>query len=159
MLQWHQKRQKQKKFLLVPKFMRNCKRQIETVVFSKNTLSLGTADTSQVSNSCNRNTEDVPIRMSETAHSPKTYSSNSTKMIKDAPSEISGLFTHKNILSDRKQVEHTHLHCFHWKIHFTYSKINLILSVNAPYYNARRCSETVFKWSSFHFQNKVGEKE
>lgn len=62
-------------------------------------------------------------------------------------------------MSDRKQVEHTHLHCFHWKIHFTYSKINLILSVNAPYYNVRRCSEVVFKWSSLNFQNKVGEKE
>lgn len=158
--------------------MCNCKCQIETVVFSKNALSLGTADTSQVSNSCNRNTENVPITISETAHSVKTYSSNSTKRIKNAPSikniravctqnHLSILFiillkNQSRILSDRKQVKHTHFHCFHWKIYFTDSKIHLSLAINVPYYNVRRCSEVVltrFKWSSPHFQNKVGEKE
>lgn len=44
------------------------------------------------------------------------------------------------ILSDSKQLKHTH-HCFHWKIYFTDSKIHLSLSINAFYYNDRRCSE------------------
>lgn len=53
--------------------MCNCKCQIETIVFSKNTLSFGTANTSQVSNSCKRNTENSPIRNSEIARLLKTY--------------------------------------------------------------------------------------